>query len=96
VPIPGNIPAIISGVGAVLANVASANKILSEPLPTFDDPTSSGGALEETGEQAPDINAINQGSTFLNEPSQVYVVESDITNTQNSVNVIEQQATIGG
>lgn len=94
-PFPTNIPAIISGVSAVLAGVASATKVLNAPLPTFDDPTSAVGSAEGTSEQAPNINAINNGSSLLNQPSQVYVVESDITSTQNSVNVIEQQATIG-
>lgn len=94
-PFPANIPAIISGVSAVLAGVASATKVLNEPLPSFDDPTSAVGSAQGASEQAPNINAIDNGSSLLNQPSQVYVVESDITSTQNSVNVIEQQATIG-
>ena len=98
VPFPANIPAIISGVGAVLANVASASKILSAPLPSFDSATGSdvaGSLGGDTAENAPNINPNRNGSTLLNEPpTQVVVLESDITSVQNNVNVIEQQATI--
>ena len=95
---PANIPAIISGVGAVLAGVASASKVLNAPLPSFD----AGGGGDVSGalggnasESAPNINPNQNGSTILNEPpTQVVVLESDITNVQNSVSVIEQQATI--
>tara|TARA_R110002051_G_scaffold240168_1_gene300754 strand:+ start:46 stop:2163 length:2118 start_codon:yes stop_codon:yes gene_type:complete len=97
-PFPANIPAIISGVGAVLANVASATKILNAPLPSFDSP-SAGASQDSLGggasESAPNINANQNGSTILNEPPvQVVVLESDITSVQNNVSVIEQQATI--
>jgi hypothetical protein len=98
VPFPANIPAIISGVGAVLANVASASKILSAPLPSFD--SSSGSDVADSlggdsSQDAPSINTNRNGSTILNEPpTQVVVLESDITSTQNNVSVIEQQATI--
>ncbi len=98
VPFPANIPAIISGVGAVLANVASATKVLNAPLPSFDSATAGTGAEDLGGnnsQTAPSINTNQNGSTILNEPpTQVYVLESDITSTQNNVNVIEQQATI--
>ena len=96
---PANIPAIISGVGAVLSGVASATKILNAPLPSFDSPTSgdvSGGLGGNNAENAPNINPNQNGSTLLNpEPTQVFVVESDITNSQNAVNVIVEEATIG-
>ena len=97
-PFPANIPAIIAGVGAVLANVASASKILNAPLPSFD--SAVGGDVASTlggnaSESAPNINPNQNGSTILNAPpTQVVVLESDITNVQNSVSVIEQQATI--
>lgn len=95
---PANIPAIISGVAAVMSGVASATKILSAPLPTFDSPSAGGGGggLDNGGvENAPSINPNQSGSTLLNqEPTQVFVVESDITNTQSDVNVIVEEATI--
>ena len=98
-PFPANIPAIISGVSAVLAGVASATKVLNAPLPSFDSPTAgdvSGSLGGDTAQNAPNINSNQSGSTLLNpEPTQVYVVESDITNSQNGVNVIVEEATIG-
>lgn len=98
VPFPGNIPAIISGVSAVLANVASASKILSAPLPSFDSGTGSDVADSlggDNAQDAPSINTNRNGSTILNEPpTQVVVLESDITSVQNNVQTIEAQATI--
>lgn len=95
---PANIPAIISGVGAVLAGVASASKILNAPLPSFDSPSVGGGSDSlgaGAGQSAPNIQGNANGSTILNEPpTQVVVLESDITSVQNNVSVIEQQATI--
>ena len=93
-PFPLNIPAIISGVGAVLANAATAAKIINEPLPDFGGGATGGAtdSIQETN-TAPVINPVTEGSTFLNEPTQVVVTEQDITNAQTSVNVIEQEAT---
>jgi hypothetical protein len=96
-PFPTNIPAIIAGVGAVLANVASAAKIINAPLPSFESAT--GGAGSDslgsgTSQNAPSIDGNANGSTILNEPpTQVVVLESDITSVQNNVSVIEQSAT---
>jgi hypothetical protein len=96
---PANIPAIISGVSAVLAGVASATKVLNAPLPSFDSPAGgdvSGSLGGDTAQNAPNINQDQSGSTLLNpEPTKVFVVESDITNSQNGVNVIVEEATIG-
>lgn len=93
-PFPANIPAIISGVAAVLANAATAAGIINEPLPDFG---GSGGAsaTDSIGETntAPTINPVSEGSTLLNEPTKVVVTEQDITNAQSSVSVIEQEAT---
>jgi hypothetical protein len=97
-PFPTNIPAIIAGVGAVLANVASASKILNAPLPSFD--SAVGGDVASTlggnaSESAPNINPNQNGSTILNAPpTQVVVLESDITGTQSNVQAIVAQATI--
>ena len=97
VPFPGNIPAILSVVATVLANVGQAAKILSEPLPSV---SGTGGEtapeIEQTENGQPSINPVQAGSTFLNPENQkVFVVESDITNAQNSVSVIEAQASFG-
>lgn len=96
---PFNIPAIVSGVAAVLSGVASAAKIINAPLPSFDSPTGgdvSGSLGGDTAQNAPNINQDQSGSTLLNpEPTRVFVVESDITNSQNGVNAIVEEATIG-
>ena len=98
---PANIPAIIAGVGAVLSGVAGASKVLNAPLPSFDSGGASGGDVAgglggNASQNAPNLNPNENGSTVLNqEPTQVFVVESDITNTQNAVNVIVEEATIG-
>lgn len=91
---PANIPAIIAGVASVLANAATAASIIGEPLPDV----SSGGGSTSAGEiqetnTAPTINPVSEGSTLLNEPTKVVVTEQDITSAQNSVSVIEQEAT---
>jgi len=94
IPFPGNIPAIIAGVAAVLTNVASASKILGESLPSFGGGSSSDsvGNIQET-QGAPQLNSVTEGSTLLNQPTKVVVLEQDISNAQSSVNVIEQEAT---
>jgi len=94
IPFPGNIPAIVAGVAAVLTNVASASKILGESLPTFGGGggADASGGVQET-QQAPQLNPITEGSTLLNQPTKVVVLEQDITSAQSSVNVIEQEAT---
>ena len=96
---PFNIPAIVSGVAAVLSGVASAAKIINAPLPSFDSPTGgdvSGSLGGDTAQNAPNINQDQSGSTLLNaEPTRVFVVESDITSSQSGVNAIVEEATIG-
>jgi hypothetical protein len=47
------------------------------------------------GGAAPQIEPVTNTSTLIGqEPQQVFVTETDITNTQNQVAVIETQATI--
>ena len=47
------------------------------------------------GGQAPELSPITNTSTLVpQEAQQVFVTETDITNTQNKVAVIEEQATI--
>lgn len=93
VPFPFNIPAIVSGVAAVLTNVASAAKILNAPLPSFGGGGESSVANIQETESAPQLNPVTEGSTLLNQPTKVVVLEQDISNAQSSVNVIEQEAT---
>ena len=54
-----------------------------------------GGSIAGAGATAPTIAPVTNTSTLVpQEPQQVYVTETDITNTQNQVAVIETQATI--
>jgi hypothetical protein len=54
-----------------------------------------GGSIAGAGETAPTIAPVTNTSTLIGqEPQQVFVTETDITNVQNQVAVIETQATI--
>jgi hypothetical protein len=96
IPFPGNIPAIISGVGAVLANVASASQVLGEAIDIPSTPASAVDSVSDVGSDVPDTRSLESGSTLTTEPTQqpVLVVES-MTDGINSVEVIEAQATFG-
>ena len=57
--------------------------------------TTGGGSIAGAGATAPTIAPVTNTSTLVpQEPQQVFVTETDITNTQNQVAVIETQATI--
>lgn len=95
---PANIPAILAGVAAVIGGVAQANAILGESSSV-----DVGGASSSVGDisndvtgsaQAP-LRTIESGSTLLNPEPQVVVVVEDINQGQNSVAVIESQASFG-
>jgi len=93
---PANLGAIASGIAAVISGAAQASQVLGESveIPTVD--TDTGASADTSGtEETPDLNEIQFGSTLLNQPQQVYVVESDITATQGNVAAIEQAATFG-
>ena len=99
-PFPANIPAIISGVSAVLAGVAQASKIINAPAVDTSSvsQTSASGGLDTQGlnTDAPNTDIFNTGSTLLNAPPQkVYVLEQDISDSQGNVAAIKQQATYG-
>jgi len=90
---------IASGIATVLGSMASASKILSAPMPDFQTPASTSpdeGRDEDEDLDAPDTDLFNTGSTLLNEGmGKVYVLEQDITDTQNNVASIKDQATFG-
>ena len=95
-PFPANLGAIASGVAAVLSGAVQAAQVLGESveIPTVD--TETGATSDTSGtEETPDINEIQFGSTLLNQPQKVFVVESDITNAQGNVAAIEEAATFG-
>lgn len=96
IPFPGNIPAIIAGVAAVLSNVAAASEILGAS-PEIS--ASAGGGdiadLTEDASQDAPVQALTEGSTLLNNEVQQVVVVESITDGINSVGVIEAQASFG-
>ncbi len=96
VPFPFNLGAIASGIAAVISGGIQAAQVLGESveIPSPSDITggSTGGGGD--GESVPNIEAATFGSTLLNQ-QKVVVLESDITETQNNVSVIESQATFG-
>ena len=97
-PYPLNLVAIVTGVAAVLAGVASAYKALGGgSAPAGVNAPSIEQASENTENQAngaPVLDEFETGSSLLNAPQQVVVVE-DINNGQNSVAAIEASATFG-
>jgi hypothetical protein len=90
---------IASGIATVLGSMASASKILSAPMPDFQTPASTNPDEDRDEDEdldAPDTDLFNTGSTLLNEGmGKVYVLEQDITDTQNNVASIKDQATFG-
>lgn len=87
---------IASGLAAVISGATQAAAILGEApdIPSADSVGGGFGDAASNNQTVPDLQSAEFGSTLLN-PQQVYVVESDITDTQNSVAVIEAQATFG-
>ena len=90
---------IISQIATVLGAFAQVASILRAPSPSIGN-ISGGGEIdapdtEGTAQDAPDNNQFDSGSTFLDIPQKVYVLEQDITNTQDAVANIKQQATFG-
>jgi len=95
---PANIPAILAGVSAVIGGVAQANSILGESSSIdVGGASSSVGDISNdvTGSAQPPLRTIESGSTLLNPEPQVVVVVEDINQGQNSVAVIESQASFG-
>tara|TARA_R110000823_G_scaffold80782_3_gene183753 strand:- start:1529 stop:3400 length:1872 start_codon:yes stop_codon:yes gene_type:complete len=92
VPSPFDIPFKIAQTGILLATtVAQISKIKQQQF-------SGGGSVSTPnigGGGIPTIDPVTNTSTIVGQQSQqVYVTETDITNTQNQVSVIEDQATI--
>ena len=92
VPSPFDIPFKVAQTGILLATtVAQIAKIKQQQF-------SGGGSVSSPnvgGGGIPTISPVTNTSTLVpQEPTQVFVTETDISNTQNKVNVIEAQATI--
>ena len=92
VPSPFDVPFKAAQIGILLATtVAQISKIKQQQF-------SGGGSVSAPnigGGSIPTIDPVTNTSTVVGQqPQQVYVTETDITNTQNQVSVIENQATI--
>ena len=90
---------IAAQIATVLGAFAQVASILRAPSPSIGN-ISGGGEIdapdtEGAAQDAPDNNQFDSGSTFLDIPQKVYVLEQDITNTQDTVANIKQQATFG-
>lgn len=97
VPFPANIAAIAAGVTAVLSGIAGAAAALGQSpnIPSAGSITGGGSGggggsdvTDLTGE--PNLNPVETGSTTFNGPQKVFVVESDITDTQAAVAEIKE------
>tara|TARA_R100000655_G_scaffold45085_1_gene81930 strand:+ start:5259 stop:6803 length:1545 start_codon:yes stop_codon:yes gene_type:complete len=102
IPFPANLGAILSGVGVVLANIATAKQMfkkvkggggggdISTPSPAATPPTPQGlGAL------TPNLEGIEQPELGGGQPTvQAFVVENDISNAQALQEELDVQATL--
>jgi KaiC/GvpD/RAD55 family RecA-like ATPase len=97
VPFPGNLIAIGTGVAAVLSGAAQAAAVLRESveLPSVETTSDTLNETTDNAQNTPNVNDFNSGSTQLNGMNKVVVLESDITETQKNVAVIESQASFG-
>ena len=100
VPFPGNIAAVAAGIATVVANIASAVSTLnSAPVGGGSAPAPPSASSVTAPIIAPvTTNTTQLGNTTQAElaPIQAYVVETQITGSQDNVNQIESQATFGG
>lgn len=91
---------IATMIGSVVAGIAGAYKALSSAGgPSVSTPNVSAPSVPS----APTVNPVTTNTTELGNtdqanlaPIQAYVVETELTGTQNNVNQIESQATFGG
>jgi len=93
VPFPANIPAIISGVSAVLAGIIQAKSVLgsSDATPSVDSAISGASA----GGGGVPLNNISNTASLVDQQqqeitTQVVVLESDITTTQENVTAVSE------
>jgi hypothetical protein len=93
VPFPGNIPAIIAGVSAVLAGVIQAKQVIGSAgnTPSVDSAISGASA----GGGGVPLNNISNTASLVDQQqqeitTQVVVLESDITTTQENVTTVSE------
>jgi hypothetical protein len=104
IPFPGNLVAVATGVGTVMANFANAKKTLASigedpggdvgtspgiSTPTFGSPTISGGDTGGGGETG---GADSAEDVFEDSPGRSYVLEGDVTDAQEARERIDELA----
>ena len=102
IPFPANLGAILSGVGVVLANIATAKQMFKKVKGggggSPDTPTAPAPAPASTGMGAldiPNIEGIEQPELGGGQPTvQAFVVENDISNAQALQEELDVQATL--
>jgi hypothetical protein len=102
VPYPGNLVAIATGVAAVVAGIASAVTTLnSANIPGGGSAVAPSASSITTS--APSFNPVTTNTTELGNteqaelaPIQAFVVETQVTGSQNNINQIQGQAEFGG
>ncbi len=92
-------PGIMAGL-AVAAGLANVNNIRKQKFQSSSAGTTPSISLPglptgNAGEDAPTIGPANTSTLIGQQPQRVFVTETDITNTQNNVAVIEGQSTFG-
>lgn len=98
IPYVGPFLAPIAAAAAVVAGIANVNAIKNEQLPGTS--ASDSGASASIAQEALSLNPVeytrnllgDKETDALNQPTKVYVLEQDITNTQNKVKVTESNA----
>ena len=92
-PIP-NPAGIASLAFAAITSAAQIATIAAQQFSGGGSPSPIGGMPNISEGGVPQIGAVTNTSTLVpQEPQQVYVTETDISNTQNKVSVIEAQST---
>jgi len=101
-PFPLNLGAIATGVASVLAGIANAKAVLKKvkggndmPDTQINVPTDSGASGGLGGESLlPNMEAIEQPTLGGQQPTQAFVVESDISNAQALQQELDLQSTL--
>lgn len=101
IPYVGPILGGIAAAAAVVNGIANVKRILAVNPKSKNQSAPSAGSMQVPALKAPPIQGLTQGAGDIQlgnqkpQPQRVYVVESDIRNTQNRVDVINQNATLG-
>ena len=96
IPFPGNLAAIAAGVAAVVAGVAQASTIMSEPPPELEELDLEDDTDEEEESESilPSLVPMFGAAGSDQAPVQAFVVESDVSDSQALADDLNLQATL--